>query len=156
MREKLKIKKIKNLDHIEKMTNWMYNWWAKDEGFTFEQVKMYMSHSINKKKLPKTFGLFLNKELIGIYQFTNEDLFVRPDIYPWLANVHIDEKYRGNGYGGIMLSTIKKMAKKELDSNYLYLFTTHNGLYEKYGFEFVEEQETFLKPNIQRLYRLKL
>jgi len=38
--------------------------------------------------------LLLEIKLFGMYQFTYEDLFVRPDIYPWLANVYIDEEYR--------------------------------------------------------------
>ncbi len=41
----------------------------------------------------------LDDNIIGMFQFTYEDLSVRPDIYPWLANVYIDEKYSKMGYG---------------------------------------------------------
>jgi len=38
-----------------------------------------------------------------------------------------------------------------------YLYTSHLGLYEKYGWKFVEELKTFKEnANIERLYKLNL
>lgn len=84
---------------------------GKDDGDTYEEVKCFMIHSILKDRLPQTYGLFLNEEIIGMYQFSYEDLSIRPDIYPWLANVYIDEKYRNNGYCRKMMETVKTNAK---------------------------------------------
>ena len=82
-----------------------------------------------------------------------EDLFSRPDIYPWLANVYIDKAYRAYGYGRVLLNSVKKTAEKA-GLKELYLFTTHEGLYEKFGWDFIQEIDTFLEPRTQRLYRL--
>lgn len=103
-----------------------------------------------------TFGLYLQGKLIGMYQFTNSDLFVRPDVYPWLANVWLDPAYRGRGYGRRMLATVEEHAKTYLRAPELYLFTQHTGLYEKFGWRFAGEIDTHLAPRMQRLYRLPL
>ena len=83
------VRKITEKDHLDTITNWMYNWWGKPEGYLYEIVYACMSHSLQVNRLPQTFGLFLDGTLIGMYQFTMGDLFPRPDIYPWLANVYI-------------------------------------------------------------------
>ena len=48
-----------------------------------------------------------------------KDLNVRPDIYPWLCNLYIDEEYRNKGYGRILLESVKGIAKSKLDFNEL-------------------------------------
>ena len=147
------IRKITEKDHLDRITDWMYNWWGKSEGHHYEAVYAYMSHSLQEKRLPQTFGLFLDGTLIGMYQFTMEDLFPRPDIYPWLANVYIEEPYRGCGYGRFLLNSVKETAAKA-GLEELYLFTIHDNLYEKFGWTFVQEIDTFLEPRIRRLYHL--
>lgn len=144
----------KNLDII---TDWMYKWWGQDEGYTLDSVKCYINHSFQKERLPKTYGLFNDNRIIGMFQFTYSDLDIRPDIYPWLANLYVDEKYRNKGVAKILLKKINEIAKSELEFNELYLFTTHVGLYEKFGWEYVSELDTYIKtPRKQRLYRLNL
>ena len=103
----LELKQLVNVneDILNTITTWMYNWWGKRDGYSFEKVKCFMKHSMMEKRLPQTYGLFLDGKIIGIYQFGYEDLSVRPDIYPWLANVYIDESYRGKGYGRKLLET---------------------------------------------------
>ena len=147
------VRKITEKDHLDTITNWMYNWWGKPEGYLYETVYACMSHSLQENRLPQTFGLFLDGTLIGMYQFTMGDLFPRPDIYPWLANVYIEEPYRGCGYGRFLLNSVKETAAK-VGLKELYLFTIHDNLYEKFGWIFVQEIDTFLEPRIQRLYRL--
>ena len=113
----LELKQLVNVDKdiLNTITTWMYNWWGKRDGYSFEKVKCFMKHSMMKKRLPQTYGLFLDDKIIGIYQFGYEDLSVRPDIYPWLANVYIDEEYRGKGYGRKLLETVNEIAKKNMD-----------------------------------------
>ncbi len=54
-----------------------------------------------------------------------------------------------------MLSTVKDAARA-VGVSELFLYTTHSGLYESLGWDFVEEIDTFLEPRIQRLYRLEV
>ena len=135
----------------------MYNWWGIEENYSYEDVKCYMQHSFNDKKLPQTYGIFLDNEIIGMYQFTNRDLFLRPDIYPWLANLYIDEKYRNKGYGKKIILSVKNNAIKNLSCNEIYLYTHHEGLYEKYGWELLSEENIYnINSKQQKLYKLKI
>ena len=153
MEKQLCVRRVITTDYLDTMTKWMYDWWGQAENYSYEAVHSYMSHSLQEKRLPQTYGLYLDDTLIGMYQFTMEDLFPRPDIYPWLANVYIDKAYRAYGYGRFLLSSVREAAEKA-GLEELYLFTTHIGLYEKFGWEFVREIDTFLEPRMHRLYRL--
>lgn len=153
MTEQISIQKITDPAHLDQMTDWMYGWWGRTEGFSREAVRAYMAHSLQETRLPQTWGLFLGDRLIGMYQFTNSDLFPRPDLYPWLANVYIDEPFRGVGLGRRLLASVHDRAA-EAGLTELYLFTTHQGLYERFGWVFLEETDAFLEPRIQRIYRL--
>lgn len=155
----LEIKPLINVDDLVliKVTAWMYNWWGKEDGYSFDEIKCFMRHSMQKSKLPKTYGLFKDKEIIGMYQFSYEDLDCRPDIYPWLSNIYIDEEYRHQGYARKLLESVKENALKDVPFNEVFLYTKEIHFYEKFGFEFVSEIETFDAKNpLQRLYKLKL
>ena len=155
----LEVRKIikPNIDIITTITNWMYDWWGIDEGYSYEEVKCYIKHSFQEHNLPQTYGLFLNQNLIGMYQFTNRDLFCRPDIYPWLANLYIDKNYRKMGYSKILIESIKENAQENLINDTLYLFTSHIGLYEKFGWKFVCDNESFdKKSSTEKIYKLNL
>lgn len=155
----LELKQLINVDNdiLNTITAWMYNWWGIKDGYSFEAVKCFMQYSLQKDRLPKTYGLFLNDTIIGMFQLTYEDLAVRPDIYPWLANVYIDEKYRKMGYSKNLLEGVKTIAQNSTDFNELFLYTKHIGLYEKYGWKYISEIDTYKdESRIERLYKLDL
>lgn len=159
LRKVLDIKKLTAIDDslLNTITEWMYEWWGEKEGYSFEVIKCYMEHSLQEDRLPQTYGLFVEDCLIGLYQFRLDDLFVRPDIYPWLANVYIDSPYRNKGYGRHLMESIKSNARQCLQYKEVFLYTKHKGLYEKYGWEFVSEIDTYLEDaEKQRLYKLSL
>lgn len=138
------------------MINWSYNWWGVEDELSREWVACFMEHTFLKDRLPKTFGIFQNGKIMAMFQFINEDLSVRPDIYPWLANVYVAEECRGQGVGRELLSHIAEMAHRHVPYDEMFLYTTHVGLYEKYGWEYVGDIDTFKKPRVQRLYKLKI
>ena len=72
-----------------------------------------MKRSLQKNKLPQTYGLFLNGNIIGMFQFTYGNLSVRPHIYPLLANVYIDQKYSKMRYDRRLLEGVKKTCSKK-------------------------------------------
>ena len=149
----IEIKKI--IDPSKELLNittmWMYKWWGIEEDYKYDDVYTYMKNSYNEDKLPQTYIMYLNDKAIGMYQITYRDLFVRPDIYPWVANIYIDKEYRKKGYGKLLISSIKNQIKNNTAFDIIYLYTTHNNLYEKYGWELIE--------NIDRknkLYKLNI
>ena len=155
----LELKQLINIDNdiLNTITTWMYNWWGIKDGYSFEAVKCFMQHSLQKDRLPKTYGLFLNDTIIGMFQLTYEDLAVRPYIYPWLANVYIDEKYRKMGYSKNLLEGVKNIAQSSLEFNELFLYTKHIGLYEKFGWKYISQINTYKdESRMERLYKLDL
>lgn len=155
----LEFKQLIDIDDktLDIIIRWMFDWWEKDEGYSYEKLRYFMKHTMQKDKLPQTYGLFLDNQIIGMYQFTFSDLDVRPDIYPWLANLYIDEKYRGKGYGRILIENATKKAQEIIKDDEIFLFTEHVGLYEKFGWKYLCDINTFNEVfGTERLYKLKI
>lgn len=154
----LEVNKITNLNerNLNIVVKWLYDWWGKIEGYSYEELICYVLSSLQDNKLPKTYGVFDGDTIIGIYQFTYSDLDSRPDLYPWLANVYVDEKYRKKGIGSLLIqSAIENIGKEGFKE--LYLYTSYNSFYEKYGFKLTENIDTFkCEPRIQRLYKYEV
>lgn len=142
---------------FEKVVDWNYNWWGIKNGVSLEEVRYTLEHSINIDRLPQTFVAMIDGEPAGMYQLSMcDDLSSRPDIYPWLINVYVDEKFRNKKVSSFMMSTVRENAKKA-NLKELYLYTSHVGLYEKSGWEFVEYVNTFHKDSpVERLYKIEL
>lgn len=106
-------------------------------------------------RMPQTFVALDNGIPLGMYQISVcDDLEVRPDIYPWLINVYVDDAHRGRGVCRFLMESVPEKAR-EIGLKELYLYTKHIGLYEKFGWTCIEEVDTFQNtPRIQRLYRL--
>lgn len=130
----IEFKQLINIDEntLNIITKWNYEWWGESSNYNYEKVKHFLQYSMQKDRIPQTYGLFLDNQIIGMCQFLYEDLDVRPDIYPWLANVYIDEKYRNKGYGRILIENATKVAHDIIKFNELFLYTKHIGLYEKF------------------------
>lgn len=147
----------KNNDIFNKICEWNYNWWGIKNGNSIEEVECYLEHSLCENRLPQIYVAIIDNEPVGMYQMTmSDDLVSRPDIYPWLVNVYVDEKYRGKKLCRKLMNTVKENAKK-VNLTELYLYTKHIGLYEKFGWKFVEEVKTFKSDSpIERLYQLDI
>jgi GNAT superfamily N-acetyltransferase len=155
----MEIIRLEDSDHyiFDKICEWNYNWWGVRNNDSFEKVKCNLEHSLCTERLPQTYVAIIDNEPAGMYQLSmSDDLDSRPDIYPWLINVYVDEKFRGKNVCKELMNTVKENAKKA-DLTELFLYTKHIGLYEKYGWEVVEEVRTFKEDSpIERLYRLEI
>lgn len=142
---------------FDKICEWNYNWWGKRDDKSFEEVRCNLEHSLCTERLPQTYVAILGGEPAGMYQLSMcDDLESRPDIYPWLINVYVDEAFRGQNICRKLMLSVRENAEKAGLSE-LYLYTKHVGLYEKFGWEFVEEVRTFRDDSpVERLYRLSV
>lgn len=146
----------KDSPHVEKISEWQFSFWDEKAGHSFEFTKMFMQRSLQTDKIPQTYIALINGQVVGYHQIGMCDLEAYPDIYPWLMNLYVDENYRGRGVCSALLKNIPAVAKK-LGLKELYLYTEHVGLYEKFGWQFIQEVETFLptaKP-FERLYKIE-
>lgn len=129
-----------------------------DKWSSEDSLKVYedcITNCINSQsQLPQWYLLYNNNEIIGCAGLITNDFISRMDLYPWLCALYIEEKYRGNSYGKLLIDEAKKDAKDGGFEN-LYLCTNHIGYYEKYGFEYIA---TGYHPwgDESRIYELKL
>mgnify|MGYP004526124363 FL=1 len=154
--EIIKLEESNNL-FFDKICDWYYNWLGIKNNESIEEIKCTFEHSLCKNKLPQTFVALIDGEPAGMYQLSmSDDLNSRPDLYPWLINVYVDEKFRGRNVARELMNIVKENAK-ELGLTELYLYTKHIGLYEKFGWKFIEEVKTFKDDSpVERLYKLEI
>ena len=146
----------KNSPYLPKLIEWQNNWWGKRDGYIKDEVICFMENMLGDARIPQTYIAIVDDEVVGCYQFEMCDLAIRPDIYPWLANVYIDKNHRGKGYCRQLMESVKENARKT-GLHELYLYTEHQGLYEKFGWTLIEKIDTFTKtPRLQSLYRLEI
>ncbi|MEG0452763.1 MAG: GNAT family N-acetyltransferase [Coprobacillus sp.] len=138
---------------IVKLANWMYEWWGEKEGYTLDEIVIRLQYSLCQDRIPQTFVAKINRNIVGIYQFAMDDAPTRPDLYPWLCNLYVEETYRGRGVSKVMLESVKKNMKA-LKIKRIYLYTEHTGLFEKYGFEY--QEDIIVNGESARLYMLKI
>lgn len=147
-----------NNKYFDKLCEWSYNWWGIKNNHSFDETKAILEHSLCiGDRLPQTYIAILDDEVVGMYQLAmTDDLHCRPDLYPWLINVYVAEKYRGKGVCREMMKTVFNNAKV-LGFKELYLYTKHVGLYEKYGWQFLQEEKTFkVDSPVARIYKLDI
>jgi len=143
-------------DVFETVVDWNYNWWGSPRGESREQVRYLIAHSVCRDRLPQTFVAMDGETPVGMYQFSmTDDLYGRPDLYPWLINVYVPEEHRGKNICRFMMERVAETAKNAgLDT--LYLYTSHVGLYEKFGWKLIGEVPTFREESpMERLYQLE-
>lgn len=87
--------------------------------------------------LPQWYLLLENDKIIGCAGLVTNDFISRMDLYPWVCALYIEEEYRGNGYGSLLLEQAKIDARMG-NFSYLYLSTDHIGYYEKYGYKYID------------------
>lgn len=85
----------------------------------------------------KVFMLIEGENLISFCTFADKDDIQPTELTPWIGWVYTFPDYRGHRYVGKLLSYAEELAKEDGINN-IYVSTNHNGLYEKYGYEFYE------------------
>ncbi len=83
----------------------------------------------------KVLMLVEGENLVSFCSFAEKDDIQPTELTPWIGWVYTFPAYRGNRYVGRLLSHAEALAKEAGMEN-IYISTNHNGLYEKYGYEF--------------------
>ena len=114
-----------------------------------------IENSINSMKpLPQWYLLEKNDKIIGCAGLITNDFISRMDLYPWICAIFIDEDFRGNSYGALLIEKAKNDTKKAGFES-IYLCTKHIGYYEKYGFNYIGQGYHPWNEE-SRIYELKI
>ena len=121
----------KYLNQIEK-----YGW----------QAAKFLAKLLKQNRFEDTLGgwakLFLLVDgdmLVSFVTLSAQDCIADPKLSPWLGFLHTAPQYRGNRYGKLLIDGVYEFAQK-YGYKCVYLATDHIGLYEKYGFCYVENR----------------
>ena len=144
--------------HFRTVLDWNDDWWGHPRNRSREYVEEFMKNMLCVDKIAQTYIALNDGECVGSYQLCMFDYVCRPDLYPWLINVYVAEKHRGKGICSALMSHAKETLKK-LNQSKCYLYTRHEGLYEKYDWKNigkVKMWEKFGRPEYEYLYKLKI
>ena len=88
-------------------------------------------------------------KLIGFISIFPQDCDECQKLSPWYATMYVKKEYRGQGYSKILNDAILKEARKR-GYKEIYLKTTLNDYYEKFGAIFVK------KISEEKIYKFEL
>ncbi len=77
--------------------------------------------------------------LVSFLTLSQKDCINAPDCFPWIGFVHTNPAYRGQRCAGRLLDHACEVAAKH-GAPRVYICTDHEGLYEKYGFTYLEDR----------------
>lgn len=102
----------------------------------------YLHELLKKQKLKQLVGedtkvlmLVDGEKLVSFCTLAEKDDIQPTDLTPWIGWVYTFPDYRGNRYVGQLLGHAEVLAG-EAGAENIYISTNHDGLYEKYGYEF--------------------
>lgn len=102
----------------------------------------------------RVFIAFIEDEIVGFCTFTKTDCIPSVDFFPFIGFVFVKEVYRGNRISQQLIKAALNYAK-EIGFNEVFLVSSEKGLYEKYGFQKIDETvDTY--GNIQQIFCSKV
>ena len=126
---------------------WFHSKWGVPEKAYLECMDAYLQGE-------SEYGWYLclnGDEIVGGLGVIENDFHDRTDLSPNVCAVYTEEKYRGQGIAGNLLS----MALEDLRTKGIspvYLVTDHKGFYEKYGWEFFCTVQCHGEDGLSRMY----
>ena len=116
---------------------YIHDKWGDEDNLVFYQN--CVEHSLNDRAgIPRFYLMLKDDKIVGCFALLTNDLISRQDLYPWFACLYIEESERGQRLSEKMFVEAFAEAKRA-GFDTLYLTTDHIDLYEKYGWERIED-----------------
>lgn len=93
-------------------------------------------------------------KLVSFLTFARNDCIDDKSLYPWIGFVFTFPEYRGHRYAGRLIERCEEIAREHSVKN-IYICTDHIGLYEKYGFSYLENRVDIYGED-SRIYMKKI
>ena len=132
----MQIENIKHhLDAIDPLSQAQFELWGPLTGRnTLKEYRELLHFAAESKSLPTTLVAVENATVLGSVNILENDLPLRPDIAPWLAQLFVFPNFRRRGAGALLIAGAIAETRK-LNRSILYLYTsgTLPSYYEKLG-----------------------
>jgi RimJ/RimL family protein N-acetyltransferase len=86
-----------------------------------------------------TYLLMDGQKLVSFLTLTKQDVIRDESMFPWIGFVFTQPEYRGHRYSEKLMNYAENVAKAQ-GHTHVYVATDHVGLYEKYGYEYLENR----------------
>lgn len=136
MTEYIKIRERTEL--AERAAVWFHEKW----GIPLEAYQESIRDCVSgKAAIPQWYLAMEGDTIAGGLGLIANDFHKRPEITPNICAVYVEEEFRKRGIAGKLLSMVCEDAKS-FGINTLYLLTSHDSFYERYGFSYDSMIET--------------
>ena len=109
--------------------------WATVESLpVYEDCILQSLHS--PSPLPQWYLLYDGERVAGCAGLVTNDFISRMDLWPWVCALYVEEAYRGQGFGALLLARAAEDAK-HYGFGSMYLSTDLHGYYEHYGYQYI-------------------
>lgn len=133
---------------LEDTIKYIHGVWGNDRNYSFYYDAISNS---SKQELPQFYIMLKENIIIGCSALITNDFISRHDLYPWIACLYVNKTERGNGYGKLLLEHAETRAE-EIGFSKVYLTTDHDGYYEKYGWNRMQDGIDLFSCEATRIY----
>ncbi|MFP5077126.1 GNAT family N-acetyltransferase [Rhizobium sp. YIM 134829] len=114
--------------------------WSESEGFTFEELKRDLACNLNGPGIPFTLVAHDGDAFLGTVSVIDDDLPVRPAIWPWLASLWVEPDARARGIGARLIHESLTRAAAYAPALHLHATADVAPFYEARGWTAVEHE----------------
>lgn len=84
------------------------------------------------------FAATVNGTIVGMCSIMKTDYYPLPELYPWVSSIFVTEEFRGYRISEMLIEYANQYAA-ENGFDKTYIPTEFEGLYEKYGYQYIKE-----------------
>lgn len=100
---------------------------------------------------PRVYMLVEGQELVSFAAYTKQDCIDDPAMFPWIGFVFTAPQHRRKGCCRRLIEYLCDLAKRE-GAPHVYIGTGHTGLYERYGFTYLDMMTDRWGGGTERVY----
>lgn len=123
------------------------------EGFSWLEVREHTVKAIRDwefEEWESPFAALAGERIVGMATIAKTDYYPMPEISPWISTIFVSEEFRGKRISEKLIDFINRYARG-LGFVRTYIPSEHIGLYEKYGYRYLQEIKNY-GNGIDRLY----
>ena len=120
-------------EYYPTVARWIhYEWWVDKPGHSVKTMEDRLRLANDPDKIPLSLLALSDGVPVGTVNLVENDAEDRPDLYPWLAAMLVQSKYRGHGIGTKLVNSIISHAVR-LGISEIFLGTDIPEFYERLG-----------------------